>query len=148
MKAVIALGANLGNPQEQIQDAIDLLSENFFVVSVSQLRETEPVDAPGQPHYLNGIAIIESEIPPLDLLRKLLEIELAGGRKRSVKNAARTIDLDLIAYGEIFVDSPELTLPHPRPHQRKFVLEPWFEIEPNAVLPGYGPVRELLRTLE
>ena len=148
MKAVIALGANLANPQEQIQDAIDLLSENFFVVSVSQLRETEPVDAPGQPHYLNGIAIIESEIPPLDLLRKLLEIELAGGRKRSVKNAARTIDLDLIAYGEIFVDSPELTLPHPRAHLRKFVLEPWFEIEPNAVLPGYGPVRELLRTLE
>ena len=148
MKAVIALGANLGNPQVQIKDAIDLLGENFLIVAVSQLRETEPVDAFGQPNYLNGVAIIESELPPLDLLRKLLEIEHLGGRLRSVKNAARTIDLDLIAYGEIFLDSPELTLPHPRAHRRKFVLEPWFEIDPNAVLPGYGPVRELLRTLE
>lgn len=148
MKAVIALGANLGNPQVQIKDAIDLLGENFLIVAVSQLRETEPVDAFGQPNYLNGVAIIESELPPLDLLRKLLEIEHLGGRLRSVKNAARTIDLDLIAYGEIFLDSPELTLPHPRAHRRKFVLEPWFEIDPNAVLPGYGPVSELLKTLE
>ena len=148
MKAVIALGANLGNPQVQIKDAIDLLGENFLIVAVSQLRETEPVDAFGQPNYLNGVAIIESELLPLDLLRKLLEIEHLGGRLRSVKNAARTIDLDLIAYGEIFLDSPELTLPHPRAHRRKFVLEPWFEIDPNAVLPGYGPVSELLKTLE
>ena len=148
MRAVISLGANLGEPRKQIEDAIDLLRKEFTIVAESQLRETEPVDAPGQPHYLNGVVIIESELLPLDLLRKLLEIELLGGRMRSIKNAARTIDLDLIAYGEIFIESTDLTLPHPRAHQRKFVLEPWYEIEPMATLPGYGSVKELLRRLQ
>jgi 2-amino-4-hydroxy-6-hydroxymethyldihydropteridine diphosphokinase len=148
VRAVISLGANLGEPRKQIEDAIDLLRKEFTIVAESQLRETEPVEAPGQPHYLNGVVIIESELLPLDLLRKLLEIELLGGRMRSIKNAARTIDLDLIAYGEIFIESADLTLPHPRAHQRKFVLEPWYEIEPMATLPGYGPVKELLRRLQ
>ena len=148
MRAVISLGANLGEPRKQIEDAIDLLRKEFTIVAESQLHETEPVEAPGQPHYLNGVVIIESELLPLDLLRKLLEIELLGGRMRSIKNAARTIDLDLIAYGEIFIESTDLTLPHPRAHQRKFVLEPWYEIEPMATLPGYGPVKELLRRLQ
>lgn len=148
MKAVIALGANIGNPHAQIAQALTELSETFVVTAISTLIETEPVDAPGQPNYINGIALIETELAPLDVLRKLQTIEEKGGRVRTSKNAARTIDLDLISYGELFVDSADLTLPHPRAHQRFFVLAPWVEVDPDGILPGYGRVAELLRSVQ
>ena len=148
MRAVVSLGANLGDPRQQIHQAISELKEICRVNSLSTLIETEPIDAPGQPRYFNAIAIIETDLAPLDLLHHLQRIEQNGGRVRTVRNAARTIDLDLISFGELFLDSEELTLPHPRAHLRRFVLEPWLEIEPTAELPGYGSVRELLRTLE
>ncbi len=148
MRAVVSLGANLGDPRQQIHQAISEIKEICRVISLSTLIETEPIDAPGQPRYFNAIAIIETDLAPLDLLHHLQRIEQNGGRVRTVRNAARTIDLDLISFGELFLDSEELTLPHPRAHLRRFVLEPWLEIEPTAELPGYGSVRELLRTLE
>ena len=147
MKAVIALGANLGDPVSQLENAVLEITKELFVISVSKFIETEPVDAPGQPKYFNGVLIAHTEMKPLDLLHLLQRIEKMGGRERSIQNAARTIDLDLISYGEIFLNTAELTLPHPRAHLRAFVLEPWASIDVDGVLPGHGEIKKLLATL-
>lgn len=147
MKAVIALGANLGDPVSQLENAVIEITKELFVISVSNFFETEPVDAPGQPKYFNGVLIAQTEMKPLDLLHLLQRIEKMGGRERSIPNAARTIDLDLISYGEIFLDTAELTLPHPRAHLRAFVLEPWASIDVDGVLPGHGEIKKLLAAL-
>lgn len=149
MKAVIALGANLGDPKRQISEAIDQIRDQIKVKSVSKLIETEPVGvADKQPNYINAILIGESELRPLDLMKVLSDIENKMGRFRSFPNAARTIDIDIIDYGGLFMESPELTLPHPRAHLRRFVLAPWLEIEPDGELSGHGPIRQLLANLE
>ena len=149
MKAVIALGANLGDPKRQISEAIDQIRDQIKVKSVSKLIETEPVGvADKQPNYINAILIGESELRPLDLMKVLSDIENKMGRFRSFPNAARTIDIDIIDYGGLFLESPELTLPHPRAHLRRFVLAPWLEIEPDGELSGHGPIRQLLANLE
>ncbi len=149
MKAVIALGANLGDPKPQISEAIDQIRDQIKVKSVSKLIETEPVGvADKQPNYINAVLIGESELRPLDLMKVLSDIENKMGRFRSFPNAARTIDIDIIDYGGLFMESPELTLPHPRAHLRRFVLAPWLEIEPDGELSGHGPIRQLLANLE
>ena len=149
MKAVIALGANLGDPKRQISEAIDQIRDQIKVTSVSKLIETEPVGvADKQPNYINAVLIGESDLRPLDLMKVLSDIENKMGRFRSFPNAARTIDIDIIDYGGLFMGSPELTLPHPRAHLRRFVLAPWLEIEPDGELSGHGPIRQLLANLE
>jgi 2-amino-4-hydroxy-6-hydroxymethyldihydropteridine diphosphokinase len=149
MKAVIALGANLGDPKRQISEAIDQIRDQIKVKAVSKLIETEPVGvADKQPNYINAVLIGESELRPLDLMKVLSDIENKMGRFRSFPNAARTIDIDIIDYGGLFMESPELTLPHPRAHLRRFVLAPWLEIEPDGELSGHGPIRQLLANLE
>jgi len=149
MKAVIALGANLGDPKRQISEAIDQIRDQIKVKSVSKLIETEPVGvADKQPNYINAVLIGESDLRPLDLMKVLSDIENKMGRFRSFPNAARTIDIDIIDYGGLFMESPELTLPHPRAHLRRFVLAPWLEIEPDGELSGQGPIRQLLANLE
>ena len=149
MKAVIALGANLGDPKRQISEAIDQIRDQIKVKSVSKLIETEPVGvADKQPNYINAVLIGESELRPLDLMKVLSDIENKMGRFRSFPNAARTIDIDIIDYGGLFLENPELTLPHPRAHLRRFVLAPWLEIEPDGELSGHGPIRQLLANLE
>ena len=149
MKAVIALGANLGDPKRQISEAINQIRDQIKVKSVSKLIETEPVGvADKQPNYINAVLIGESELRPLDLMKVLSDIENKMGRFRSFPNAARTIDIDIIDYGGLFMESPELTLPHPRAHLRRFVLAPWLEIEPDGELSGHGPIRQLLANLE
>ena len=149
MKAVIALGANLGDPKRQISEAIDQIRDQIKVKSVSKLIETEPVGvADKQPNYINAVWIGESELRPLDLMKVLSDIENKMGRFRSFPNAARTIDIDIIDYGGLFMESPELTLPHPRAHLRRFVLAPWLEIDPEGELSGHGPIRQLLANLE
>ena len=149
MKAVIALGANLGDPKRQISEAIDQIRDQIKVKSVSKLIETEPVGvADKQPNYINAVLIGESELRPLDLMKVLSDIENKMGRFRSFPNAARTIDIDIIDYGGLFLENPELTLPHPRAHLRRFVLAPWLEIDPEGELSGHGPIRQLLANLE
>jgi len=149
MKAVIAPGANLGDPKRQISEAIDQIRDQIKVTSVSKLIETEPVGvADKQPNYINAVLIGESDLRPLDLMKVLSDIENKMGRFRSFPNAARTIDIDIIDYGGLFMGSPELTLPHPRAHLRRFVLAPWLEIEPDGELSGHGPIRQLLANLE
>jgi 2-amino-4-hydroxy-6-hydroxymethyldihydropteridine diphosphokinase len=147
MKAVISLGANIGNPKEQITLAIAMLREATDVLAVSTLHETQPVGGPDQPNYLNAICIAESDLPAADLLSVLHGIEKTLGRERLERWGPRTIDLDLIQYGSILSSAQELELPHPRAHERKFVLEPWIEIEPDAILLTHGKVSELLEQL-
>jgi len=147
MKAVVALGANIGNPREQMDLAVALLREATEVIAVSSYFVTKPVGGPEQPDYLNAVCILESDLPAIDLLAVLQGIEKSLGRQRTVQWGPRTIDLDLIQYGSLLSAADELELPHPRAHERRFVLEPWFEIEPDAILLTHGKISELLAQL-
>jgi 2-amino-4-hydroxy-6-hydroxymethyldihydropteridine diphosphokinase len=147
MKAVIALGANIGNPQEQMDLAVALLMESLEVSAVSSYFTTAPVGGPEQPDYLNAVLIAESELPAAQLLALLHGIEKALGRERIEHWGPRTIDLDLIQYGAILSYADELLLPHPRAHERRFVLEPWASIDPEAILLTHGKVADLLAQL-
>jgi 2-amino-4-hydroxy-6-hydroxymethyldihydropteridine diphosphokinase len=143
MKVVIALGSNLGDREATLVDAINQLATIITVVKVSTFHETAPVGGPEQPDYLNAVLIGESELEPAELLRKMQEFELAAGRQRIERWGARTLDLDLIAADDLVIESDFLTLPHPRAHERRFVLDPWLEIDSEAYLPGFGEVRLL-----
>ena len=148
MKVVIALGANLGEPRAQVARAIEEIRKLLNVITVSSLYETAPFGVPdSQPNYINAALIGETDKKPMDLMNALLEVENSLGRTRSFQNAARLIDIDIIDLGGLFMESESLTLPHPRAHERRFVLEPWLEIDPSAHLPGRGPVSELLAAL-
>jgi 2-amino-4-hydroxy-6-hydroxymethyldihydropteridine diphosphokinase len=147
MKAVVALGANIGNPSEQMRLAIAMLKEATEVIALSTFYTTKPVGGPEQPDYINAVCILESDLPALDLLSLLQGIEKSLGRERIERWGPRTIDLDLIQYGSLLSKAEELELPHPRAHERRFVLEPWHEIEPDAVLLTHGKISELLAQL-
>jgi 2-amino-4-hydroxy-6-hydroxymethyldihydropteridine diphosphokinase len=147
MKAVIALGANIGNPREQMDLAVALLKESLEVSAVSSYFTTAPVGGPEQPDYLNAICIAESELPASDLLALLHGIEKVLGRERIEHWGPRTIDLDLIQYGSLLSYADELQLPHPRAHEHRFVLEPWAEIEPDAILLTHGKISDLLEQM-
>jgi len=147
MKAVVALGANIGNPSEQMDLAIAMLKEATDVIAVSTFYTTKPVGGPEQPDYINAVCILESDLPALDLLSLLQGIEKSLGRERIERWGPRTIDLDLIQYGSLLSKAEELELPHPRAHERRFVIEPWHEIEPDAVLLTHGKISELLAQL-
>ena len=147
MRAVIALGANIGNTREQMDLAVAMLREATDVIAVSTYHRTAPVGGPTQPDFLNAICIAESELPAIDLLSLLHGIEKSLGRERIQRWGPRTIDLDLIQYGSLISKAAELELPHPRAFERGFVLAPWIEIEPDAVLLTHGKVAELLEQL-
>ena len=146
MKAIISLGANVGDPKANLDLAVALLREATQVISVSNYLQTKPVGGPEQPDYLNAVAIVESDLPAKDLLALLHGIETAMGRTREIHWGPRVIDLDLIQYGGLLVHDEKLTLPHPRAHERRFVLAPWFEIEPEAILLTHGRISDLLNT--
>lgn len=147
MKAVIALGANIGNPEEQIDIALTLLRESITVEKVSSLYKTAPVGNIDQPDFTNAVCIADSDLPAADLLSLLHGIEKVLGRTRDIHWGPRTLDLDLIQYGGILSYAEELMLPHPRAHERRFVLEPWQEIEPDAILLTHGKIADLLAQL-
>lgn len=148
MKAVVALGANIGNPEEQLNLAVAMLRESTDLISVSSFHLTKAVGGPEQPNYLNAVCILESELPAMELLSLLHGVEKSLGRERVEHWGPRTIDLDLIQYGGILSSAQELTLPHPRAYERRFVLEPWAEIEPNATLLTHGRISDLLEQLK
>lgn len=149
MKVVLALGANLGDPKQQISLAIDAIRNFVRVDKVSSLYETAPFKvSDSQPNYINAVLIGDTELQPKELIKELLGIEAKLGRQRTLPKAARTIDIDIIDYEGFFMESEDLTLPHPRAHERRFVLEPWAEIEPDAVLREHGPIKELLAALK
>ena len=149
--AYVGPGANLGDREPSLRAALDLLRADpaIEVVAVSTLRETEPVGYLEQPPFLNGAARLETTLRPRELLERLLEIERALGRVRGgPKYGPRTLDLDLLLYGDERIDEPGLTVPHPRLHERAFALEPLRELDPALVVPDHGSVAALLARLE
>jgi 2-amino-4-hydroxy-6-hydroxymethyldihydropteridine diphosphokinase len=147
---VIALGSNLGNRLETLQGAVDALEDTpgVRVKAVSAVFETEGVGGPeGQPSYLNAVLLLKTTLPPRSLLERANAIEDAFGRVREVRWGPRTLDVDIVAYEGVEQDVPELILPHPRAHERGFVLAPWHDADPDAELPGHGKVGELLASV-
>jgi 2-amino-4-hydroxy-6-hydroxymethyldihydropteridine diphosphokinase len=146
-RAYVGLGANLGDREATIRGAVEALAgeDGIAVVAVSSLRETEPVGVGEQPEFLNGAAAVDTTLSARDLLERLLEIEQRFGRVRIPgEHGPRTLDLDLLLYGGETIDEPGLAVPHPRLHERRFVLEPLAELAPGLLVPGRGTVESLL----
>jgi 2-amino-4-hydroxy-6-hydroxymethyldihydropteridine diphosphokinase len=149
MRAYVSLGSNLGDREANLRQALERLGNRFQVIGVSTFRETEPWGAADQPPYLNAAVAIETELPPRALLDALLAVEGELGRVRDgTRWAPRTIDLDLLLYGDLELDEPGLTVPHPHLHERRFALEPLLDLDPGLVVPGRGPVAGLLQRLD
>jgi 2-amino-4-hydroxy-6-hydroxymethyldihydropteridine diphosphokinase len=147
-RCVLAIGSNLGERLNNLQGAVDTLADtpDVWVTAVSPVYETEPVDAPeGSRDYLNAVVLADTTLSARTLLERALAVEDAYGRERTEEqNAPRTLDVDLIVVGDRRADDEDLVLPHPRAHERAFVLAPWHDVEPDAELLGHGPVAELL----
>ena len=148
--AYVGLGANLGAREETLRHAVVLLGEadGVDVLAVSQLRETAPVGVVDQPPFLNGAVAVETTRTARELLALLLEIERSLGRVREERWGPRTIDLDLLVYGDEVVDEPGLQVPHPHLHERRFALEPLAELRPKLDVPGRGCVSDVLAELD
>ena len=147
----IGLGSNLGDRSATIQAALDRLDADpeIEVLGVSSLRETDPVGFEDQPRFLNGAAALRTELGPRELLDRMLEVERGLGRVREgTRYGPRTIDLDLLLYGDAVVDEPGLQIPHPRLPERAFALEPLMELNPELEVPGQGRVQALLAGLQ
>lgn len=150
-RAVVALGSNLGNRLETLQGAIDALEDTpgVRIKGVSPVYETEPwgVDPGSQPAYFNAVVVLKTTLPPSSLLERAHAVEEAFHRVRDEHWGPRTLDVDIVSYADVVSDDPQLTLPHPRAHERAFVLAPWHDLDPEAQLPGRGPVAGLLDTV-
>jgi len=150
IRCYVALGSNLGNPAVTVDEAIDALAalRGSILRAMSSLYRTAPVGISEklrhQPDFVNAVVVLDTRLAPHQLLDELFAVEARFGRQRSVRNAPRTLDLDLLLYGDLVVDDERLTLPHPRMHQRAFVLAPLAEIAPGLVIPDHGPVETLL----
>lgn len=151
-QCVIALGSNLGERHIKLQGAVDALRDTpgVFLTAVSSIYETDPVNAPeGSDKFLNAVVLADSTLSAHLLLERALAIETAYGRERTEeRNAPRTLDVDIILIGDRRADDEDLVLPHPRAHERAFVLAPWAEIEPEAELPGHGRISDLLGNVD
>ena len=151
-RVFVGLGSNLGERRETLRAAIGRLRglREVQVEGVSSFRDTEPVGYVDQPRFLNGVVELETELSARALLGVLLELERAFGRDRSTapQHGPRTLDLDLLLYGDATIDEPLLKVPHPRLHERRFVLEPLVELDPDLEVPGHGSVQALLARLD
>lgn len=154
VRAVIALGSNLGDREGTLEAAADEIRRLPLVSSVTlspvirSVALTLDGPDPTKPEYLNAVAEITTALAPTVLLSYLNRIEAAHGRERGERWGDRTLDLDIITYGALTSDDPHLTIPHPRAHERDFVLGPWLTLDPEAVIPGHGRVADLLRGLD
>ena len=149
-RAFVGLGSNLGDREALLRAAVERLEadRDLEVVAVSTFRETEPVGFVEQPRFLNGVVALHTELEPRELLERLLAVEAELGRTRDgPRFGPRTIDLDLLLYGDAEVDEPGLHVPHPRLHERRFALEPLAELDPALEIPGRGRVSDLLAGL-
>lgn len=145
-RAALGLGANLGDPTLALATAVhDLCADDeVSLVAVSSLYRTAPVGGPEQPDYTNAVLIIETSLEPAELLALAHRVEQGAGRTREVRWGPRTLDIDVLAFGDWVSDDPALTIPHPRAHQRAFVLVPWCEVDPDFEVPGRGTPAELV----
>jgi 2-amino-4-hydroxy-6-hydroxymethyldihydropteridine diphosphokinase len=149
-RAVLSLGSNLGDRLENLQDAVDTLFDapGLTFVALSPVYETAPFAAlgesiPEQGHFLNAVLVADTRLSPETLLERLLNIENSMERIREVRWGPRTLDIDIVVFGDVSSADPDLTLPHPRAHERAFVLVPWADIEPDTLLAGHGRVGDL-----
>lgn len=144
--AFIALGSNLDDPEGKVQQGIAALAElpQTRLLAASSLYRSAPVGHADQPDFINAVAHLATALAPQDLLAALLAIEHDFGRERAFRNAPRTLDLDLLLYDAQCIDEPGLAVPHPRMHQRAFVLAPLLEIAPACIIPGIGPAADWL----
>jgi 2-amino-4-hydroxy-6-hydroxymethyldihydropteridine diphosphokinase len=149
-RAVLGLGSNQGDRLATLQGAVDALAATPGVnpVAVSGIFETDPVGGPEQPDYLNAVLVVETTLQAPELLERAHAIEQQHDRVRSERWGPRTLDIDLVAVGTDVIDDPDLVIPHPRAAQRAFVLVPWASADPEASLPGHGPVADLLAGLD
>ncbi len=153
-RAVLALGSNLGNRDHHLKEALSEIAKlpSTKLLATSSFLETVAITEAGEdqsrPSYLNAIAIVETELSAEKLHQLTSEIENSLGRVRETKWQDRTIDVDLVAFGSEVIESENLVIPHPRAHQRLFVLTPWFELEPDAEIPGHGKIASLIAELE
>jgi 2-amino-4-hydroxy-6-hydroxymethyldihydropteridine diphosphokinase len=145
-RTVLSLGSNLGDRMDNLQEAIDALFDapELTFVALSPVYETAPWGGIEQPDFLNVVVVADTRISPQNLLDRVLSIEDAMRRERVIHWGPRTLDIDIVTFGDVVSDDPDLTLPHPHAHERAFVLVPWADIDPAAVLPGRGPVAELV----
>ncbi|SDC06641.1 2-amino-4-hydroxy-6-hydroxymethyldihydropteridinediphosphokinase [Raineyella antarctica] len=150
-KVVFSIGSNLGDRREHLEEAVMMLrsTPGLEVVAVSPIYETRAVGGPADnPDFLNAVVVAETVQSAEAMLARIGAIEEAGARTREVHWGPRTLDVDIITYGDKTIDLPELTVPHPRAHERAFVLVPWADIDPDATIPGHGSVRDLLAGLD
>ncbi len=142
---VLALGSNLGDRMDNLQRGIDMLAgDGLTVAAISGVFETAPVGGPAQMDYLNVVLLARSSLSAREILERCGAAERAVGRVRTIRWGPRTLDVDIITCGAELSAAADLTLPHPRAHERAFVLAPWLDVQPAAVLPGWGPVANLL----
>jgi 2-amino-4-hydroxy-6-hydroxymethyldihydropteridine diphosphokinase len=148
--AYIALGSNLKNPADQVRAGFEELAmlPDTLLAAISSLYSNPAVGYVDQPDFVNAVAKIQTGLAPRALLAELLAIERRFGRVREFENAPRTLDLDIVLYGSETIDEPGLTVPHPRMHERAFVIVPLAEIAPDLVVPGRGPIATLLREVD
>lgn len=145
-RTVLSLGSNVGDRLDNLQEAIDALFDapGLDFIALSPVYETKPVGGPEQEDYLNVVIVVNSRVAPESLLERVLAIEDAMDRTRTIRWGPRTLDIDIVVMGDMTSDDPELLLPHPRAKERAFVLRPWSDLEPDATLPGHGRVTDLL----
>ena len=150
MKATVGLGSNLGDRLANLQFAIDSLNGTVGtqVHSISPVYETDPVGGPAQDDYLNAVAVLKTILSPEQLLDATQQIELSAHRERNEHWGPRTLDLDLLAIDDLTLNSQNLVLPHPRAHERGFVLLPWSTLDPKFIIPGLRSVAELLAEVD
>lgn len=144
---VLSLGSNVGDRLANLQGAVEALADTpeLHLVTVSSVYETAPIDAPeGSPDFLNAVVLADTTLSVGMLLDRAQAIESAFGRERAALNAPRTLDVDLIVVGDRYSHTEELTLPHPRAHERAFVLVPWLELDEQAYIPGRGKISEII----
>ena len=148
--AYVGLGANLGEPRRQIQSALSELGTipRTRLLKASSLYRSAPMGYANQPEYVNAVAQLETGLDAPQLLAELQAIESRHGRSRSFANAPRTLDLDLLLFGQSTLETANLAIPHPRMHQRAFVLKPLLEIAPEAAIPGRGAAKALLEACQ
>jgi 2-amino-4-hydroxy-6-hydroxymethyldihydropteridine diphosphokinase len=146
MTAVVSLGSNLGDRMARLRRGLEVLAQHVGVTAVSPVYETAPVGVTDQPAFLNVVALLDSSDPEV-VFAAAQAAEQSQGRLRSARWGARTLDVDVIVVDSLVTDDPRLTLPHPRAHQRRFVLVPWLAVDQNAELPMRGSVRALLAAL-
>jgi 2-amino-4-hydroxy-6-hydroxymethyldihydropteridine diphosphokinase len=144
-RTVLSLGSNLGDRMDNLQEAIDALFDapGLTFVALSPVYETAPWGGIEQSDFLNVVVLADTRIAPETLLDRVLSIEDAMRRERVIRWGPRTLDIDIVTFGDVILNDPDLTLPHPHAHERAFVLVPWADIDPDAVLPGRGAVAEL-----